>query len=133
MRAESFPNVFQQPREVNIFGVNFIYDNDPRHIGVCGQLEELSRVGFYTGWCTDDEYCRFGGWYRLDSRADEIRIARRVDDVDEFACVFGVNYSRGNRMLMFFFLVVVVADARFVVDATEAVCSAGFVEDCLGE
>ena len=34
---------------------------------------------------------------------------------------------------MLFLLVVVVADAGFVVDGAEAVCGAGFVEDCLGE
>jgi len=34
---------------------------------------------------------------------------------------------------MLLFLVVVVADAGFFVDASEAVCGAGFVQDCFGE
>src|SRR4030042_662672 len=36
-------------------------------------------------------------------------------------------------MLMLLFLVVVVADARFLIDAAQPVGRAGFVQDCLGQ
>ncbi|MBA7712884.1 hypothetical protein ES703_121875 [subsurface metagenome] len=45
----------------------------------------------------------------------------------------GVNYRGGNRMLMLFFLIVVIADGCFIIHASEAAGRTGFVQDCLGE
>ena len=36
-------------------------------------------------------------------------------------------------MLVFFFFIVIIADAGFFIDASEAVCCAGFVQYCLSE
>jgi len=82
LRAEGFLNTFEQLWQVNIFSVNFIYDNYSGQIGVCGQLKELACVGLYAGCCADDNDGGFGGWYGCDGRAYEIRGAGGVDNVD---------------------------------------------------
>jgi hypothetical protein len=47
--------------------------------------------------------------------------------------VLGVHYRRLDGVLMLFFLVVIVTDACFLVDASQPVRSAGFVQDCLSQ
>jgi len=131
--AERFADIFVEQGQVDVLGVDFVYDDEARHVGPGGEFEQLSGVCFYAGGGRDDETSGFGGRNSFYGGSDEVRVAGRVDDVDGSAGVVSVDDSGGDGVLTVLFLVVVVADGSSIVDASEAACGAGFVEDSLSE
>ncbi len=68
-----------------------------------------------------------------DGLADEVGIARRVDDVEVLALVVEVDDVRLDRVMVLFFDLVEVADAGAVVDAGRPSDGAGDSEHLVGQ
>jgi hypothetical protein len=92
-------------------------DDDPAETRLAGFGEGAARVDRDAGVCVDDDGGGVDGPQRADRLTDEVRIARRVDDVEAFAGVFEVNQTRFDRILMLLLLLVEVANARPVIHA----------------
>ena len=107
--AEGFADIFEQLGQVDVLGVDFVYNDEPGDVGLSGKFEEFSGVGFYAGGGGDDDKGGLGCGDGLDCRAEKVRIAGGIDDVYCGAGVGGVDDSRGDGMLAGLFLVVVVA------------------------
>jgi hypothetical protein len=77
----------------------------------------------------DHRQDRVGGADPRPRLADEVAVARRVDDVDLHAAVLELRHSAGDGDLPLLLLGVVVGDGRSVVDLAQAVDGSGGVEE----
>jgi hypothetical protein len=122
--SEGFADILVELGQVDVLGVDFVYDDEARHIGLGGEFEELSGVCFYAGGGGDNETSGFGGRDSFYGGADEVGVAGSVDDVDGAAGVGGVGDGGDDGVLALPFLVVVVANGGAIVDASREVLPA---------
>ena len=126
-------NRLQRALETRALAIETIDDNQARQPDLVGRLPGLLRLHLHAGNGVDDHNRGVGN---AESRArirQEVRDARRVDEVDFRLVPLGVGEAGRERVLAGDFFVVVVGDRRPVVDFSEPVDCAGIEQGGRGE
>ena len=132
-RAENVANVVDEFFELNVVGVHLRDNDDATQTGRFRFFEDAAGVDFETRLGVDDDRGDVRGAHRADRAADEVRVAGGVEDVETFAGVIEVDAGRFDRVLVRFFFVVEVANARAGVDAGRRLLHfAGNVQEGVG-
>ena len=117
LRAEHFADRVDQAGKLMLSVSSFVMQRMRPKPGVARFLPRAPRVDLDAGVGVDRDQRRVDRPQSADRLADEIRVARRVDDVESFAGMIEVNDRRFDRMLVMLFFFVEVADAGAVIDA----------------
>jgi len=128
LRAETFANVGDQAGQVEIVGVDLIDDDHPAQPALGSVAHHALGGQFDAGLGVDDDQRGIDTGQRGNGRAGEIRIARRVDQVDVAVFVAEIDDGGIQRMAGFLFLRVVIADGTAAFDAAFGGNGAGGVE-----
>ena len=132
-RAEDVANVVDEFVELNVVGVHLRNDDDATQTGRFRFFEDATGVDFEARLGVDDDRGGVRGAHRADRAADEVRITGGVEDVETFAGVIEVDAGGFDRVLVRFFFVVEVANARAGVDAGRRLLQfAGNVQEGVG-
>ncbi len=131
--APHFLDVADELGEIDVLGVHLGDDDHPTQARLAGFLEHPASVHFDAGVGVDADGGGFDGPHRADRLADEIGIARRVDQIEMLAGVVEVHQGRFDRVLVVLFFFVEVADAGAIVDAGRAGHGAGKVQNLVDQ
>jgi hypothetical protein len=131
--AKTLADVFQQLGKVDVVGVHARDDDHAADAGLLRLLEDAAGVDFDAAVGVDRDQGRIGSAKSADRLADEVGIARRVDDVEPLASVREVDDARFDRPLVGLFLGIEVADARAGIDARVAIDGARFDQQLVAQ
>ncbi len=132
-RAEGLLDLVQQRREVDVVRVHLVDDEDPAEPLLAGFVEHAAGVHFDARMGVDDDGRGVDAAQGFDGLADEVGIARRVDDVKVFAGVIEMGDFGFDRVFVCLFFFVEVADAGAVVDAGRMVDGPGLDQQGVDE
>ena len=113
--------------------IRFEHDH-PSQAGLFGLGKDTAGVHFDARLGVDDDRGGIDAPHRADRLADEIGIARRVDQVEVLSSLVEMDDARLDCVFMMLFFFVEVADAGAVLDAGQAIDRAGagqdFIDQC---
>ena len=119
--------------KIDVLGIHLADDNHPSQSRLAGLLEHPARVHFDAGMGVDDDRRGFDGPQRADRLADEIGIARRVDQIEMLAGVVEMHQGGFDRILVVLFLIVEIAHAGAIVDARRPGDGAGKIQNSVDQ
>ncbi len=133
MLAERILDLLDEACEIDVFRVHLVDDDDPAEADLAGFVKHAARVDLDTRVGVDHDRRGLGGVHGGDGLADEVGIARRVDDVEPLALVVEVEDVRLDRIVVLLFYRIEVADAGAVVYAGRPSDGAGDSEHLVGQ
>ena len=126
-------DVLNERREIDFLGVELVDDDRAGQTLVRGLGEHLAGVHLDAVDGGDDDDGRLDGGERFEGRADEVRIAGGVEDVEVLAVVIDVEDVGVDGEVVFMFLVVGVGDGGPVVHAAHPIDRVGLEEQGIGQ
>ncbi len=132
-RAENGPDPAEDRLRVRLGGIDLVDDDEPAELLRRRLGHELLGDELDTVLCVDDDGHRLDGREDRQRPADEIRVARRVEQVDAPAAVLQMADGDVERVPGALFLLGEVGDGVALVDAARALDGAGECQQFLGE
>jgi hypothetical protein len=131
--AEHFFDGIDERAEIDVVRIQLGNAKDATEARVTGLFPSAPRVDFDARVGVDGNDGGFRGSQCADCLADQIRIPRRVDDIEPLASVVEVNDRSFDGVFVVFLLFVEVANARAVVDAGLAADGARFHQQIIDQ
>ena len=114
--APQILNIADELGEIDVLRIHLADDNHSPQPRLAGLLKYSARVHFDAGMGVDDNRRRFHRPHRAQRLADEIGIARRIDQIEMLAGVVEMHQGGFDRILVVLFLFVEIAHAGAIVD-----------------
>ena len=133
LRAEGLADLAEDAEEVDVVGVHLGQGDDPAEPQPARLLGDLAGVDLDARGGRDGDDHVLDGGQGAQGVADEVGVARRVDEVDLLALPLEVEQVAVDGQVPSFLLVVDVGDAGAVVDRASPVGGAGGEEQGVGK
>ena len=126
-------NLRDQRHEVDLLRVEFVHHDDATEAPFTGFVKHPPRVHFDAVGRGDDDDSGFDDGQPFECRTDEIRAAGRVQNVEVFTDVVGVQDVGVDGIVVGVFVFIHVPERRAVVHAAQSIHGMRFKKEGVGE
>jgi hypothetical protein len=131
--AEALADIGDQAGQIKIVGIDLVDDDHPAQLALGSMAHHALGHQFDAGLRIDDDKRGIDAGQRGNGQPGEIRVTRRIDQMDMNAFVVKIHDRRGQRMTRFFLLGVTVADGAALLDAAPGLNRPGREQQRLGQ
>ena len=132
-RTETHAQFVDDAMKIRVLAIHLVEEEHARQFLLLREVPELLRLDLDARVCRNDDDGRVGCIHGLDGLADEVGIARRIEEVQLAVAPFAGRELRLHRQMALLFLWAGIEQARAVIDAAAALRRARVEEGIVEE